>query len=476
MGFTETTFLFIFLPITIISAIIINRFAKQKLNIMLLLFSILFYGWGSWHTLIELLFVTLLIYLTGNLIYSASNSEKASKQETKRWLALSIAILLIMLIYFKYAAFLLKCFNVQNNTMIHVEEIIVPLGLSFVVFEAISYLVDIYRGEAVPSSLLETALFIFFFPKLISGPIVQYKDFQPQIKDRVINADKIYSGLCRIAIGYAKKAIIADTFAVSVVSINAALAAGGVDTQTVWLLAVLYFFELYYDFSGYSDIAIGLAEVLGFSFKENFNYPYRSLSISEFWRRWHISLGSWFREYVYIPLGGSRRGNVYINLMVVFLLTGLWHGANWTFIVWGALNGLCVVIERFIRKYRWYNAIPSIIKWAVTVVLILLGWVIFMSPDLNEAGTILRLMFFKEVPHTYNFTWRYYLTNRVMLLLVVAAAGSFCDGLLKNGRIQSIGNKPAVSLLLKIAVLCLFILDIMFVVNSNYSPFIYFQF
>lgn len=322
---------------------------------------------------------------------------------------------------------------------------------------------------------LETFTFLSLFPKLVSGPIVLWRDFRPQLINRETNFEKASQGINRIIIGFAKKAILADTFGARIHLIENDMLTSSVDTQTMWLRSILYFFQIYYDFSGYSDIAIGLCEIFGFSIKNNFNYPYISTSVSEFWRRWHISLGSWFREYVYIPLGGNRKGNVYLNLFIVFLLTGIWHGANWTFLLWGVVNGVFVVIERLIKNKTWYNKIPSIIKWFATLSVIFFAWVLFMSPNLSDAGKTYISLFTTstEVP---NFTWQYYLNNKTGLLLIIATVGSLIGATPLPKLISKVFDNNIGTIIQKIAFLLLFVVVVLFIVNSTYSPFLYFQF
>ena len=355
--------------------------------------------------------------------------------------------------------------------------LIVPLGISFMTFEAISYFIDIHRGDAEAGSFLDVALFLSLYPKLISGPIVLWKDFAPQVREHPVRADRVHAGLRRVAIGYAKKVLLADAMGAVISSITTSLTTG-VDTETLWLRAILYMFQLYYDFAGYSDIAIGLMEILGFSSKENFDSPYSSLSVSEFWRRWHISLGSWFREYVYIPMGGSRKGNVYFHLFVVFLLTGLWHGSNWTFFIWGALHGIMVVLERLLGRTKLYRETPWIIKWLVTQAFVAFAWILFMSEDIQTAWNTILSMFLPGRNTGYNWSLAYFLTPKTVTLLllggVLSVAGRFrklMDPLTRFLREKTVG------ILLGDAVcLALMALSIVFIVNSSYSPFLYFQF
>lgn len=380
------------------------------------------------------------------------------------------------LVYSKYISFLTQTINQITNSSISFPDIAVTIGLSFTTFEVISYIIDIYRKDATPGNLLDVATFLLLFPKLVSGPIVLWKDFQPQLRVQCQTANDAIAGIDRIIIGYAKKAIIADSLGSQISLIDQEIASYGIDSPTMWLKALCYFFQIYYDFSGYSDIAIGMCKVMGFNLKENFNFPYTSTSVSEFWRKWHISLGTWFREYVYIPLGGNRKGNVYLNLFVVFLLTGIWHGANWTFILWGIIHGIAVMIEKCVQNKGWYAKIPAWLKWAVTVTFVYFTWILFASDDIPGAINSYRLLFLGMQNQTLNFTWEYYLTRKTIILLLIAGLGSVASAIKMPERVKKwlLGNWQISTY--RIALLGLLVLDVMFVVNSTYSPFIYFQF
>lgn len=333
MGFTEETFLFIFLPVTLLLYLGISKLRMPKLNnIILVVFSLLFYAWADINTLILFLSLCFIAYFFGCIIAASKRNEI---NMSKKWLIAAVTLAVGYLSLSKFSAFVVNSINQWMILGLKFESIAAPIGISFVIFEAISYVVDIYRGLATPGHVLDALVFFSLFPKIVSGPIVLWRDFQPQLANRENTLNDTANGIDRIIIGLAKKAILADTFGFQIQQIQSQTLASGMDRWTMWLMAILYFFQLYYDFSGYSDIAIGLCRVFGFHVSENFNFPYISASVSEFWRRWHISLGRWFREYVYIPLGGNRRGNVYVNLFVVFLLTGIWHGSNWTFLIWG---------------------------------------------------------------------------------------------------------------------------------------------
>lgn len=475
MGFTEETFLFIFMPFSIVLSLAVARLNRTKIsNIVLVAMSLIFYAWSSIHTLLLFVILNVFVFILGNFVYSLRKSAD-HKELGKKWMSISAMLLILILFYYKYVPFIFQTVNSLTGIQISFGNFIVPVGISFVIFEAVSYVMDIARGEAEPGTLLDTFSFLSLFPKLVSGPIVLWKDFRMQLVQREVNTENISCGINRIIIGYAKKVVLADTFGAQIQFINQQITLSGVDTPTIWLRSILYFFQLYYDFSGYSDIAIGLCKIFGFSFKENFNFPYRSKSVTEFWRRWHISLGSWFREYVYIPLGGNQRGNVYLNLLIVFLLTGIWHGANWTFFLWGGANGIFVVLERFLRKKGWDQKIPLIVRWCFTQAVIFFAWILFMSPDLKSAGSTYMALFSATGAKTLDFTWRYYLTNKIQLLLIIAGIGAVV-GVPLPKRACSWFETDLGCVIQKAGLLLLFVLDVLFIVNATYSPFMYFQF
>ena len=386
----------------------------------------------------------------------------------------TIAVL-FCLIYYNYTGILAKIWNWMFNDHIEVKSLVAPLGLSFITFSAISYLTDIYRGEATNGSLLDCALYLTFFPKIVSGPIVLWKDFQGQIKGRKVTLDSSVDGLNRIMIGFAKKVILADTFGSCITSIGMS----GIDSITAFGTIVLYMLQIYYDFSGYSDIAIGLSNLLGFNVKENFNFPYRSKSISEFWRRWHISLGSWFRQYVYFPLGGSRAGyhKTLRNLAIVFILTGIWHGAGWNYFLWGFINCFFVLLERVIQNKSFYVKTPNIIKYSFTMLIVLLFWQFFRFQNVSDVihiiGIALGAIRFDKI----FYTWQYYFDMRIFALAIIGILGATVLGSPKIHKVyQKFVSKSVGFLLQEIVLIGLFIISILFMVNSTYSPFIYFQY
>ena len=372
MLFSTMTFIYVFLPIVCTLYLLIR---KELRNHLLLLASLIFYAWGEPKYLLVMLSTIGVNYIFALLIESTkdknsdlsgeqSTSNKGLKQHTPLiCLIIALVINLSILGYFKYFNFLCENINLLFKANIDFIKVVMPIGISFYTFQAISYLVDVYRGDTrAQRNIYKLALFISLFPQLIAGPIVKYHDVNEQIDHRDIDLNDISYGIKRFIIGLSKKMLIANTFgeiADKVFNQDATAVSPGI----AWIGAIAYTLQIFFDFSGYSDMAIGLGRIFGFKFKENFNYPYISKTISEFWRRWHISLSTWFKEYLYIPLGGNRKSptRTYINLSIVFLATGIWHGAAWNFICWGIWNGLFIVIERFFglnreKNYKWYQS------------------------------------------------------------------------------------------------------------------------
>lgn len=344
MLFSSMLFLWLFLPVVFVSYYLIK---KEYRNVLLLISSIIFYAWGGVsYTLI--MFSSIIInYIFALLIDKAIEEDNELKK--KIYLSLCIVINLSILAYFKYTDFAISIINsISKKEVIQLKNIILPIGISFYTFQALSYVIDVYREHnKAQKNIINLALYISFFPQLIAGPIVKYHDIDTQITERTENLENISYGIKRFIYGLSKKVILANMFALSCDEILKQ-PIGDIGTALAWLAAVLYTLQIYYDFSGYSDMAIGLGHMFGFKFLENFNYPYISKSVQEFWRRWHISLSTWFKEYLYIPLGGNRKGKyfTYLNLLIVFFATGLWHGASFNFILWGLWHGFFLIIER----------------------------------------------------------------------------------------------------------------------------------
>lgn len=502
MGFTTTIFLFAFFPVCLLAYILCERLSHFKkiggfLNkirakdILLILFSLAFYMWSCFDDVFKLCFYILLIYLAARWIESQRKKQlflniyrpgENGRPAVHKKLFLSlfpfilaISCLVLCLLYYKYSDFLAQLSNFLLGSVSEPKSILAPLGLSFITFSAISYLSDIYKGKASSGSFIDCALYITFFPKIISGPIVLWKDFQPQIKEREISLNLSTDGLNRIIIGFAKKIMLADTFGACLAEIGTQ----GIDSLTALGTLLLYMLQIYYDFAGYSDIAIGLAKLFGFEFKENFNFPYRSKSISEFWRRWHISLGTWFREYIYFPLGGSRAGlkKTLRNLAVVFALTGIWHGAGWNYLLWGFINGAMVILERIIQNKSFYKKTPNFIKYALTMLIVMLFWQLFRFQDLKAPFQLLGTIIGINKPENVFFNWRHYFDAQMLTFIIIGILGATALG---SPRLKNLYGRFAATkgglIIQQTALLLLLALAILFMVNSTYSPFIYFQY
>jgi alginate O-acetyltransferase complex protein AlgI len=382
MVFSSITFLFFFLPIVILAVLLVGKKAR---NICLLLFSLFFYAWGEGIYVLLMLTSIVTNYFGGRLIHQFDGRMRRLSFVTV------VSINLLFLGYFKYANFIAENFNhlfsFGGIPTIQLEPVHLPIGISFFTFQALSYIIDVYRRKIAPqSSAVDLALYIALFPQLIAGPIVRYTDIAKQLSERKIDLDSFCSGVQRFIYGLSKKILLANPLAEIADSIFA-LSGSELTTPLAWLGALCYTLQIYYDFSGYSDMAIGLGRMFGFSFLENFNYPYVSKSIREFWRRWHISLSSWLRDYVYFPLGGNKHGTgrTYFNLLLVFFLCGLWHGASWTFVLWGFYHGFFLVLERTsagkLQKRLWWP-----LQHILTCLIIVFGWVLFRCETLGEAG------------------------------------------------------------------------------------------
>lgn len=466
MVFSSTIFIFVFLPMVLLAYYILG---KKIRNYVLLLASLFFYAWGGVDYL-KILIVSIIInYIFGILIDKLREDIILKKV----FLGIGVFLNLALLFYYKYYDFFIKNVNLTFNTDFPLKYIVLPIGISFFTFQGMSYIIDIYRKDGkVNKNPFSVALYISFFPQLVAGPIVKYKSVDDQIRNRKESIEYFSYGINRFVIGLAKKVIIADVLAAIADNIFTQYYSG-IDTPTAWIGAICYTFQIYYDFSGYSDMAIGLGYMFGFKFMENFNYPYISKSITEFWRRWHISLSTWFKEYLYIPLGGNRRGNVYLNLFIVFLVTGIWHGADWTFILWGLWHGLFILIERAIRNKNWYINIPNIVKHIVTMLIVILGWVLFRADNLEQAVGFIKTMFGFNNVSALTFEYIYFINKKLIFWIVMASLGSM--PFIAN-KLKKYNGSKSFEILTTICISILFVISIIFVVNSTYSPFIYFQF
>lgn len=495
LGFTTGSFIFCFLPVFLICYFIISKNGKRVIagNIVIAIGSFIFYSWALATSAVMLFIYTIVVYAIGRLMSSSVSNNillplkyyrgGQELRETKIYVSKILLILgvifsVCLLYHFKYASTavtgLSKYFYINADKY---SQIITPLGISFITFSSISYFADIYYGKSNSGSFLDCMIYIYFFPKVVSGPIVLWRDFEPKLHARNHNNAAFICGINRICTGFAKKVILADTFghyASKIQSIE-------IDTPTAWLGWLLYALQIYYDFAGYSDIAIGISNMLGFEFHENFNFPYRSLSVSEFWRRWHISLGNFFKNYIYFPLGGNRRGKrrTLINLGIVFFVSGIWHGVGLAYVIWGCIHGICVVIERIIKDKNWYAKIPKILKWVVTFFIVASAWQFFRYGDFISAVVSFSHML---GIHSYSsdaiiFPFGFYLDNKIIVLLAIGIFGATLLGSEKIINLYAkIKDNTVWFIFQEIILFGLFIVSLAMMISSGYSPFIYFQF
>ena len=462
MVFSSSIFLFGFLPITFLFYFVVFRKSRLWQNILLLAVSLFFYAWGEPLFVLILLLSITFSWLCGVMI------DKTRGKYDKFWLIIGIIFSILILFTFKYLNF----FADSISQLLHISSIIptiaLPIGISFFTFQAMSYIIDVYR-EKKPSQKnpLFVGLYIAFFPQLIAGPIVRYETIADQIQNRQESYELFANGVFRFVFGLGKKVVLANSFAIIADS------AFGMTSPTfsiAWIGAIAYSLQILFDFSGYSDMAIGLGKMFGFQFEENFNRPYLASSVSDFWRRWHISMGTWFRDYVYFPLGGSRvkKPRMIFNLFVVWLLTGLWHGADWTFIFWGLFYFIFISVEKLTNIEK--RGLHKVFGHIYTLFLVLIGWVLFRSDSISYALTYLKSMFF--VSGEGASTALIYLKENWIIFLVGVLACLPLDiwfgKLIKNNNVKLI--------IKSVFVVIVFIVSVTYVVKGTYNPFIYFNF
>ena len=468
MLFSSLTFIFIFLPLILL----IYYISKDKFkNYILLIFSLLFYSWGEPKYIILMILSIVINYYFAILIDKCRND----KRNSKILLILSLIINLGLLFVFKYLNFFVININNLFSVNIPLKSIILPIGISFYTFQILSYVVDVYKKEVdVQKNIFTLGTYIAFFPQLIAGPIVRYSTIEKELNKRKHSFEKFSNGLRRFIIGLGKKVIIANKVAyLADVILN-----GAVQNEYKGLIlfvgVLAYTLQIYFDFSGYSDMAIGLGKMFGFEFLENFNYPYISKSITEFWRRWHISLSSWFKDYVYIPLGGNRvsKSRWIINILVVWMLTGLWHGASWNFVLWGLYFAVILLIEKlFLNKYL--EKLPKFIRWIYAFVLINIGWIIFRLEDINIMYYVLKNIFkFNEVSLNDVFAQNFYLLNYVPFV-IIGIIGMFP---ISKFIFNKFHKYNCYIYLRDSFIILVFIISICILITNTYNPFIYFRF
>ncbi len=472
MVFGSAVFLFVFLPAVYLLYLLMPWDRAQ--NALLLAASVFFYAWGESGYVLLLFCSALFNWGAGLWIYSHPRKRKAI-------LAVAAAGNLSILAFFKYAGLLLKTCSFISGIQADILQPHLPIGISFFTFQALSYVIDVSKNpQIVQKNFGKLFLYISLFPQLVAGPIVKYSDISPQLEHRELSVDGAAEGIRRFICGLAKKLLVADVMAKAADAVFADAALYHI-TACAWLGAFAYALQIYFDFSGYSDMAIGLGKMFGFHFKENFNYPYAACGIRDFWRRWHISLSAWFREYLYIPLGGNKNGQVRacFNVLVVFFFTGLWHGADYTFILWGLYHGILLVLERT-GIIRILKGRLSFLSHIYTVAVVVIGFVIFRADNLSAAGQYLSAMFHLErmpegAVYALPFCTPYFLFT---LVLAVVAAMPVVPAIKR--RLLAEKRKQRICFLINgfsyAASICLFVFCIMSIAADSYSPFIYFQF
>lgn len=460
MVFSSITFLFYFLPIVLaLYYLVANKFK----NLILLISSFIFYFYGEPKYVLLMAFSIISTYICGILVDKYRGTKTA-----KLFLILEIIISIGLLIYFKYADFIIKNINLWLSQKIDLINVLLPIGISFYTFQMISYVVDIYRGEVkVQKNILKLATYVSLFPQLIAGPIVRYSTIEKQLENREYSINKFSLGVRRFVIGLGKKVLIANVIGTLV---NTFFISEDKSILFYWLYAIGVMLQIYFDFSGYSDMAIGLGKMFGFDFLENFNYPYIATSITDFWRRWHISLSSWFRDYVYIPLGGNRVSKIkwIRNIMVVWILTGLWHGAEWNFIIWGIYFGILLIIEKlFLLKKT--EKIPKFLKVIYTLFFVMISFIIFNGNEIIE--NIKGLFGIGNISVISKESIYYLKSYFIVILIGIIGATPIMKNIVKKEKIKKITN-----ILEPIYLFSILLLSTSYIIDGSFNPFLYFRF
>ena len=469
MVFSSSVFFMAFLPITLLLYFLIpERFLKVR-NLWLLIASLIFYGWGEPKYIAVMAFSILFNYVMGQLV-----------GKSKPLLILCIAGNLAILGFFKYTDFVIETVNAVSGGGLGLLNIALPIGISFYTFQTMSYIIDVYRGKVLPQrDFIAFAAYVTLFPQLIAGPIVRYADVAEMLVGRKTNLDQIAEGVRRFIVGFGKKVLIANQVYVIWNEITL-MPVSEISTAAAWLGALAFTFQIYFDFSGYSDMAIGLGKIFGFDYLENFNYPYISRSITEFWRRWHMSLSSWFKEYVYIPLGGNRKGlpRQILNIAVVWALTGLWHGASWNFVAWGMYFGVILILEK-LWILKWLEKCPAPVGHLYSLILIVLGWVIFALTDFGQMREYMQVMFGGSTEFV-DGNFKYLAWSRIWVLIACTIGSTPLVKLVCGriaGTLSGVKNGEVIlGVLETVVLLSILALSIAFLVSGSYNPFLYFRF
>lgn len=469
MLFSSTTFLFVFLPIVLAIYFICP---KRFRNLVLLISSLIFYAWGEIKYLLVMLVTILVNYILA--LVCAACKERKQERGARAAVIGTVIFSIGMLAFFKYSNFFLENINHTIGQMggfrLSLLNIALPLGISFYTFQTLSYTIDVYRGEVKPQkNILTLATYVCLFPQLIAGPIVRYQTVAGELEHRQESTEQFGEGIRRFITGLGKKVLLANT-AGSVFEMIQAMGDSQITVGLCWMASIAYSFQIYFDFSGYSDMAIGLGKMFGFQFLENFNYPYISRNITEFWRRWHISLSSWFKEYVYIPLGGNRCGKarMCLNIMIVWFLTGLWHGASYNFILWGVYYGLLLMVEKlFLKKYL--RRLPKVVSHIYTMLFVMIGWVLFASEHLKGVISYLSVMFGNAPLVNSSFL---YLIRSNFVFLIIGIIASLPVG---KELYAKLPKKSKTVLMLLLSIVSIYICTA-YLLDSTYNPFLYFRF
>ena len=466
MVFSSTIFLCVYLPLVLLGYYICP---KKGRNLFLLIASLVFYAWGEPKYVFLMIFSILVNYIFGRLM----DKHRENKKRLKLMLVLSVVIDLGLLSVFKYTDFIITNVNAIFGANFDLLNIALPIGISFYTFQAMSYTIDVYRNDVrVQKNLIDFGMYITMFPQLIAGPIVRYADVQDQLAERSVTTVDFSEGIMRFVVGLGKKVLLANQMGAVWSEIYAL--GGDVSALMAWTGAIAYTFQIYFDFSGYSDMAIGLGRMFGFKFPENFRYPYQSVSITDFWRRWHITLSTWFKEYLYIPLGGNRRGlaRQALNLLIVWSLTGFWHGAGWNFVLWGLYYFVILFIEKlFLLKAL--DKLPKFFRHVYALLLIIIGWVIFASDDVSVLLPFLGSMF--GANGAIGGMDVYTLLTKAALLVICCVASTELPKKLFLSAAGAMNEKAAFTLK-SVLTIALLALSMILLIGDSYNPFLYFRF
>ncbi len=466
MVFSSSVFLIVFLPITLLAYFIVPaRFIKAR-NSVLLAASLVFYGWGEPKYILIMIFSIVFNYVCGLA---------AGKNRSKAVLILCVVGNLALLGYFKYTDFVLETVNRLAEAGLALPGIALPIGISFYTFQTMSYVIDVYRGKVeAQRDIITFGTYVTLFPQLIAGPIVRYSDVAVMLVGRKTNLEQIAEGVRRFIIGFGKKVLLANQIYVVWMELSTM---ENLSVSAAWLGAVAFTFQIYFDFSGYSDMAIGLGKIFGFDYLENFNYPYISRSITEFWRRWHMSLSSWFKEYVYIPLGGNRKGlsRQLINISIVWILTGLWHGASWNFVMWGVYYGIILIIEK-LGLLKVLEKCPAVVGHIYSLILIVIGWVIFAVDDMGKVAAYLGMMLGSSQIFIDD-AFVYFFESRIWLLIACVIGSTPLPKMVCSIIAEKLGDREVLlGTIETVLFMGIFALSMAFLVSGSYNPFLYFRF